>query len=591
MLLALKSHPVFNILSKLRIFDQERCAVSADVQREEMEVDVLIVGGGSAGLSAAIRFQQQVQAHNEKNPDQAVEPMVVVLEKASEVGAHSLSGAVMNPSALEELIPDYKEKGCPILSDVTKEAVYYLGEDYQVKAPILPPPFKNHGNKVISIAQFNRWLASQAEEMGVNIFPGFAAVEALYDGNKVIGVRTGDRGLDKDGQPKDNFEPGMIIKAGVTIFADGTRSPLFKRVCEHLDLRKGKNPEVFELGVKELIQLPKGKGITGEVIHTAGFPFSKSVGGTFIYGLPDDQIVVGLCAYLDTTDPLLDPHRELQKLKTHPFFRKKLEGGEVIAYGGKTLPAGGWFSMPKLYHHGLLVCGDAASMVDVKKLKGIHLAMKAGLLAGETAFEAMIKGDYSEETLAKYDEKIQASFVKSELWQTRNFHQTISKGLFASLPEVALQEITGGRGLFEQMPIEHKDYETTDTVLDVWGVEGMNHKANQLPEPDGKLFFDKLSSVYLTATMHDEDSPNHLKLQDGSICQDVCHPKYNSPCNHFCPANVYEMIEDGEQAGKKKLQINYTNCIHCQTCDIKCPFNNIDWTLPEGGGGPNYQIM
>ena len=565
--------------------------MSSEIQREEMEVDVLIVGGGSAGLSASIRFQQMVNEHNEKNPDQAIEPMVVVLEKAAEVGAHSLSGAVMNPSALKDLIPDYEEKGCPILSDVTEEAVYYLGDDFAMKTPVLPPPFKNHGNKVVSISQLNRWLGEQAEGLGVNVFAGFSAVKALYEGDKVIGVQTGDRGLDKDGNPKENFEPGMIIKAGVTIFADGTRSPLFKRVSEKLNLREGKNPEVFELGVKEIIQLPKGRGVTGEVIHTLGFPLKKGIGGTFIYGLPDDQVIVGLCAYLDTADPLLDPHRELQKLKTHPFFQEKLAGGEVISYGGKTLPAGGWYSMPKLYHDGLLVSGDAASMVDVKKLKGIHLAMKSGTLAGETAFEAMMKKDFSAESLKSYEEKIHNSFVKKELWQTRNFHQTISKGVFLSAPEIMLQEVTGGRGLFDNMPIDHTDMETTMPVLDVWGVEGLDHKDNQLPEPDNKLFFDKLSSVYMTGTMHDEDSPNHLQLQNGSICQDTCYPKYKSPCNHFCPANVYEMIEDEGSKGKKKLQINYTNCIHCQTCDIKCPFNNIDWTLPEAGGGPSYQTM
>ncbi len=563
----------------------------ADIQREEMQVDLVIVGGGSAGLSAAIRFQQLVHTYNSENPDKTMDPVVVVLEKGAEIGTHSLSGAVINPSALIELIPDYKDKACPILSEITQEAVYYLGRDFKIKAPFLPPPFKNHGNLLISISQFNRWLGFQAEEKGVHIFSGFSAVEALYEGDKVVGVRTGDRGLDKSGKPKENFEPGMIIRAGVTVFADGTRNPLFKKVCHKLKLRQGKNPEVFELGVKEVIQLPEGRGTTGEVIHTLGFPMTKGIGGSFVYGLPEDQIVVGLCAYLNTEDPLLDPHRELQKLKTHPFFQEKLAGGQVIAYGGKTLPAGGWYSMPKLYHHGMLVSGDAASMVDVKKLKGVHLAMKSGMLAGETAFQAVLKGDFSEKALSLYDEKIQKSFVKKELWETRNFHQTLSKGLFLSTPEIIIQELTGGRGLVDPVVTEEEDYQTTCSVLDIWGVEGLNHKDNQLPEPDNKLFFDKLSSVYMTGTGHDEDSPNHLKLQDGNICQQICEPQYKSPCTHFCPANVYEMIDDQDQKGKKKLQINYTNCIHCQTCDIKCPFNNIDWTLPEAGGGPNYRIL
>ncbi|MCB0378935.1 MAG: electron transfer flavoprotein-ubiquinone oxidoreductase [Bdellovibrionales bacterium] len=555
-----------------------------------MEVDVVIVGGGSAGLSAAIRLQQMVNEHNEKNPDDAIEPMIVVLEKAAEVGAHSLSGAVMNPSALVELFPNYKEMDCPILCEVGKEAVYYLGEDYKIKSPIIPPPFKNHGNVIVSLAQMNRWLGAQAEAMGIHVFAGFPAVECLYDGNKVIGVRTGDRGLDKDGNPKENFEPGMIIKAKTTIFADGTRSPLFKHVSKRLGLRKGKNPEVFELGVKEIIQLPKGRIEAGTVMHTLGFPLKKGVGGTFIYGLPNDQVVVGLCVYLDTMDPLLDAHRELQQLKTHPFMKELLEGGEVIAYGGKTLPAGGWFSMPKLYHDGMLVCGDAASMVDVKKLKGVHLAMKSGILAAETVFAAMQKDDFSEESLKEYQSKVENSFIKTDLWATRNFHQTISKGVFMSAPEIMIQEATGGRGLFDHLPIAHTDAEATQPVVDVWGPNGLADSANKLPEPDNKLFFDKLSSVYMTGTMHDEDSPNHLKLQNGSICEETCYPKYKSPCNHFCPANVYEMIDkDGEEG--KKLQINYTNCIHCQTCDIKCPFNNIDWTLPEGGGGPSYQLM
>ncbi len=554
-----------------------------NINREEMEVDILIVGGGAAGLSCAIHLKNLAAQKN-------LDPMIVVLEKGSEIGAQSLSGAVLNPIALQELIPDYKELGCPINSEVKKEAFYYLGKSFTLKSPIIPPPFHNQGNMIISLSQYNRWLGQQAEAKGVNIFAGFTAAEVLLDGDKVIGVQTGDRGLNKNGEPKENFEPGMIIKSKVTVFADGTRSPLLKRVAEKLGLRDGRNPEAFELGVKEIIQMPAGTVEPGQVIHTLGFPFNKSVGGTFIYTLKNDQIVVGLCAYLDSIDPLLDPHRELQKLKTHPFMQKLLKDGQVVSYGGKTLPAGGWFSMSKLYHHGMMACGDTVSMVDVKKLKGIHLAMKSGMLAAETAIEALEKNDFSADTLKSYDDKVNASYIKTELWKTRNFHQALSKGVFASMPEIMLQEITGGRGLVARRTVDHQDYQTTRKVADVWGSESAAQAEKALPPTDNKLFFDKLSSVYLTGTMHDEDSPNHLKLQDGNICSDICQPQYNSPCNHFCPANVYEMIDD-PTANKKKLQINYTNCIHCQTCDIKCPFDNIDWTLPEATGGPNYKEM
>lgn len=565
------------------------------VTRDTMDVDVLIVGGGVAGLSAALHLKNQIDRYNEdieagrKVGKAIIDPMIVVLEKASEVGAHSLSGAVLNPSALKELLPNFKELGCPIETEVKKDAVYYLGEDFSFKLPIVPPPFHNEGHYIISLSQFNRWLGQQCEEAGINIFPGFAAVEAIYEGDQIVGIRTGDKGRDKYGKPKPNFEPGLILKSKLTVFAEGTRGSLFKSVQKKLNLRSGKHPEIFEEGVKEIIQMPQGTVEAGQVIHTLGFPLSKSIGGTFIYTLPEDKIILGLVAYLDTEDPLLDPHRELQKLKTHPFISNLIQGGQVISYGGKTLPAGGWYSMPKLYGHGFVVCGDSASMVDVQKLKGIHLAMKSGMLAAESLLKALIQEDYSEQQLKSYDEAIQNSYVKTELYRVRNFHQALSQGMLTGLPLIGLQELTGGRGLIDPMPLTEQDFETTSSVVDVWGGDGVFHPKNQLPKPDGKLFFDKLGSVYLTGTTHDEDSPNHLLLQNGDICRTECEKKYKSPCTHFCPASVYEMVPSPKYPGQLDLQINYTNCIHCKTCDIKCPFENIDWTPPEGGGGPKYR--
>lgn len=566
------------------------------VTREVMEADVVIVGGGSAGLSCALKLMQEIEAHNEKvQSGQASgpifqEPTVMVLEKGPEIGAHSFSGAVLNPSALRELIPNYIEEGMPIESEVLEDAVYYLGRETAFKLPVTPPPFQNHGNYIISLSKFNRWLASKCEEKGVMIFPGFAAVSAIIEDGKVCGVITGDKGRDKLGEPKANFEPGLEIRAKVTIFSEGTRGSLFKQVSETLGLRSQSQPEVFEEGVKEIIQCPPGRIKPGQVIHTLGFPLSESIGGTFIYTLPGDKIILGLVAYLDTHDPLLDPHRELQRLKTHPMIYKMIEGGKVLAYGGKTLPAGGWYSMPQLSGNGWMVCGDSASMVDVQKLKGIHLAMHSGTMAAKTAIKAMVTADTSLAQLQSYSEQVRGenSPIKKDLYPVRNFHQALSQGFLTGLPQIALQQITGGRGLQDPMPI-HPDLSTTEPFVDVWGPEPTTQEDLQLPKPDGVLFFDKLGSVYLTGTQHDENSPNHLLVDNTDICRSQCAPKYKSPCTHFCPASVYEMIPSSAHPGQEELVVNYTNCIHCKTCDIKCPFDNIDWTAPEGGGGPRYQ--
>ncbi len=558
------------------------------INREVMEMDVVIVGAGAAGLSAALKITQEVEKRIQAG--ESIEmPSIAVLEKSSEIGGHSLSGAVLNPIALRELMSDFREQGCPNECEAKEDAVHYLGQNWSVKAPVTPPPFHNSGNYLISLSKFNRWLAEKCEAKGINIFPGFSVVEILLEGDCVVGVRTGDKGIGKDGKPKANFEPGLIIKSKVVVFSEGTRGSLFKQLSKKLNLREGKNPETFEEGVKEIIQMPPGTVKEGQVIHTLGYPLKESIGGTFIYTLPEDKIVLGLVAYLDSKDPLLDPHRELQKLKLHPFISKMIEGGKVIAYGGKTLPAGGWFSIPKLFGNGWVVCGDSASLVDVQKLKGIHLAMKSGMLAAESIVNAWSAQKFSSVELQSYEEKLNKSYIKKELYRVRNFHQTLSKGIFSSLPLIALQEATGGRGLFDQMK-SHEDAAVTSPVVDVWGVEGLEASENKLPAHDGILFFDKLSSVYLTGTSHDEDSPNHLILGNKDVCRTECEPKYKSPCTHFCPASVYEMVPASNgKPNEKDLQINYTNCIHCKTCDIKCPFTNIDWTVPEGGGGPKYR--
>lgn len=564
------------------------------VIREKMDADVLIVGGGAAGLSCALKLIQEIENHNEKVKSGKVsgplfhEPSIMVLEKSSEMGGHSLSGAILNPVALRQLIPNYKEENCPIESEVKEDAVYFLSKNGSYKFPITPPPFKNEGHLIISLSRFNRWLAEKCEEKGVMIFPSFTAVEAIYEDSRICGVITGDKGRDKKGEPKSNFEPGLEIRAKVTIFAEGTRGSLFKIVSEKLNLRKDCQPEVFEEGVKEVIQCRPGSIKPGQVIHTMGFPLKESMGGTFLYTLPDDKIILGLVTYLDSHDPLLDPHRELQRLKTHPFIYNMIKEGKVLSYGGKTLPAGGWYSIPKLAGDGWMVCGDSAGLVDVQKLKGIHLAMLSGMSAAEVALNALVTGDTSVTTLKQYDEKIKSGLIKEELYPIRNFHQALSQGFLAGIPQIALQQLTNGKGLQDPMPIE-KDLEQTNPYIEVWGPNPFDRDELKLPKPDGVLFFDKLGSVYLTGTQHDENSPNHLDVKETDICRTQCEPRFKSPCTHFCPAQVYEMQASSQSEGQFDLVVNYTNCIHCKTCDIKCPFDNINWTPPEGGGGPRYQ--
>ncbi len=537
-------------------------------KQEPISVDVLIVGGGSAALSLAIHLKNVASKEN-------LNPTVAILEKAEAIGGHSVSGAVLNPIALNELIPNHKDLNSPLDIGVSKERFYFLSESKSLRIPV-PPSLKNKGNYVISVSKFNKWLSEIAIQKGVDIFTGFSAIETLYDGDKVVGVKTCDMGLDKHSKPKSNFEPGIELKAKVTVFAEGPRGSLFQEVCQKLDLRKGKSPDTYSEGVKEIIHVNEDRFIPGTIIHTLGYPLKKSVGGTFLYAISKQDLVVGLVGYLNTTDPLFDPHRYLQQLKAHPFIYKMIKGGEVVSYAARCIPSGGYNSMPRLFADGMLVIGDSAGMVDDKKLKGIHLGMKAGILASETIVECLKKNDFSKQ-LEKYQDKVNNSYIRDELFEVRNFHHSLTPNIISSIPSLLFQKLKSGKNV-------KKDYKTTLPVLDVWGNK-KEKEINSLPKPDGKLFLDKLSSVYLTKTKHDENSPNHLKVHNTKICSDSCYETFNSPCHFFCPANVYEMVEE---SGKHNLQVNYTNCIHCKACDIKCPHNNISWVPPEGGGGPGY---
>ncbi len=560
-----------------------------DEQRESLEVDVLFVGGGPASLAGAYHLSKLVRRHNESvsagHEGKQLEPMIVVIDKGAEVGAHAFSGAVMDPIAVSELIPDYEEKGCPIEKKVTSDAVYYLRETSHFKLPFLPPSMSNHGMFVISLAKFCRWLSGLVENEGVNIFPGFAGVEILEEDSRVVGVRTGDKGIDPEGNRKSNYEPGIDLRAKVTVFGDGPRGFLSKQLIKNHDLLAGKSIQVYETGVKEVFEVPPGRADEGRVIHTMGYPLKPDcVGGSFIYNMGDNLVAIGLVVPLDYKDPLLNPQQLLQLLKLHPFVKKLLDGGKSVYYGAKVISAGGYHTIPKLCTDGALLVGEAASLVDMKRLKGIHLAIKSGMLAAETIYEALVKDDFSTGTLAAYEEKLKHSYIESSLHKVRHFHRALSLGLPKAAFHLGLQQLSGGSDFLSYADIE-EDYKCMQSVKEYHG------RDVDIPPPvppDGKYIMDKLSDVYNSGTIHIEDQPPHLKILDREVCIETCIEKYKYPCNRFCPAQVYEMVKN--DSGEYHLQVNFTNCVHCQTCDIKCPLDNIRWTPPEGGGGPNYTV-
>jgi electron-transferring-flavoprotein dehydrogenase len=568
------------------------------IERPQMEADVVIIGGGPAGMACALRLSQLIDEHNANHPDsQLSKDNIYVLEKAREVGQHCLSGALLDPRSMRELLPGF-ESEAPLDAEVTKESVYFLAKDKIRKLPIVPPPLRDHGNYIISINKFVKWLGQKVEEAGITVFTGFAGSELLFEDEsidpetvRVTGVRTDDKGVDKHGQPKANFEPGYDLRAKITILAEGTRGNCAKQLIERLHLEDPDHAQTYGIGIKELWEIPAGRVAKGEVIYTLGYPLTtKEYGGAWIYGISDTQVSIGYVTGLDYEDPRTDPHHVFQAFKEHPLARRILEGGKMIRYGAKSMPYGGWLTMPRIYGNGWMILGDSASLLNSQRLKGIHLAIKSGMLAAETAFDALLSGDSSADTLSEYKASVDKSWIYDELYPVRNFHQGFEHGRLEGLVKAGIQFVLRGGNLGPDYK-NHAGYLNLKPLntLGNWGGERTPFLGNA--KGDGKLTFDRLTDVYHSGTRHDDDQPVHLVVKDLDICNNRCIREYGSPCQYFCPAAVYEMVESSETSSGKQLHINFANCVHCKTCDIMDPYQIINWVPPEGGGGPNYDGM
>jgi electron-transferring-flavoprotein dehydrogenase len=548
-------------------------------ERDVLETEVLIVGAGPAGLACAYHLASEARKAG-KEP-----PAILVIDKGSHPGAHSFSGAVMDPSGIVALMPDCRDQGMPIEAEAGADSLWYLTAKGHFRLPFIPPGMSNHGNYIISLNKFCGWLAEKTEALGVEIYPATGAYDLVLENGKVVGIQTVDSGLDKKREPKSNYEPGTIIKSAVTVLAEGTHGSLTKQAKQHLKIFDTAVNQSYLTGIKEVWEIPAGRLIPGDIIHTFGAPLpSNEYGGGFIYKMSGNLLAVGFAVGINSPDPTSDAHACFQQFKLHPSVRPFVEGGTMLHYGAKTIPEGGYYAMPRLYDDNLLVIGDSAGFLNSQRLKGIHLAIASGMMAAETIAEAFDKTDFSSTVLSGIARRFEASAARRELHKVRNYHQGFEKSVYAGMFHIPFQFISGGRGLFDRRHVE-PDYAYMKKL-------GEFLPGGQKPPAmkfDNQLTFDKLTDVYKSGTKHEEDQPPHLVISDYNICNTRCTEEFGNPCQHFCPAHVYEMVDNDDGTPGTHLMLTPSNCVHCKTCDIADPYQIINWVVPESGGGPNYE--